>query len=152
MRRRIAWALTHQTLDCSLTKALDDRRKPHLVLRPQRQQTTNLSRTPQGVNPAPQPPETEETPVTETLRNRATSRRLIPLIAAAITLSVGAGAAHAQSIGNLSIAKGGTNSADEVQTSNPRYQRTSAVAVQSSTSTSFTTRYSFLVAADYDGF
>ena len=90
--------------------------------------------------------------MTETLRNRATSRRLIPLIAAAITLSVGAGAAHAQSIGNLSVAKGGTNSADEVGTGNPRFQRASVAAVQSSTSTSFTTRYSFLVAADYDGF
>ncbi|MBY0276450.1 hypothetical protein K2Z84_13990 [Candidatus Binatia bacterium] len=90
--------------------------------------------------------------MTETLRNRATSRRLIPLIAAAIALSVHAGTAHAQSIGNLSVAKGGTNSADEVGTGNPRFQRASAVAVQTSTSTSFTTRYSFLVAVDYDGF
>ena len=90
--------------------------------------------------------------MTETLRNRATSRRLIPLIAAAIALSVGAGTAHAQSIANLSIAKGGTNSNDEVSTSNPRFQRLSTVAIQSSTSTSFTTRYAFMVAADYDGF
>ena len=90
--------------------------------------------------------------MTETLRNRATSRRLIPLIAATIALSVGAGAAHAQSISNLSIVKNGTNSADEVQTSNPRYQRRSTVQVLSSSASSFDTRYGFLVAADYDGF
>src|SRR5690606_17588660 len=100
----------------------------------------------------PGKPQTEEIPVTETLRNRATSRRLIPLIAATIALSVGAGAAHAQSISNLSIVKNGTNSADEVQTSNPRYQRRSTVQVLSSSASSFDTRYGFLVAADYDGF
>lgn len=90
--------------------------------------------------------------MTETLRNRATCRGLIPLIAAAIAVSVSAGTAGAQSIGNLSIAKGGTNSADEVQTSNPRFQRASAVAAGLTSSTSFDARYSFLVAADYDGF
>lgn len=88
----------------------------------------------------------------ETLRNRATSRRLIPLIAATIALSVGAGAAHAQSISNLTIVKNGTNSADQLTASgNLKTQTASTVAIQSSNATSFDTRYAFFVGNDRDG-
>jgi len=98
------------------------------------------------------PPETEETPVTQMLRTRATCRALIPLIAVAIAVSVSAGSAGAQTISGLTIVKNGTNSADEVQTSNPRFQRASTVSVLSSSAGAFSTRYAFLVGADYDGF
>jgi len=90
--------------------------------------------------------------VTETLRNRATSRRLIPLIAATIALSVGAGTAHAQSITNLSPVKNGTNSSDQLTaTGNMKTERASTVATLSSNATSFQTRYAFLVGNDRDG-
>ena len=90
--------------------------------------------------------------MTETLRDRATCRALIPLIALAITVSVSAGTAAAQSIGNLSIVKGGTNSADQLTASGDmKTQTNSTVAIQSSAATTFSTRYAFLVGNDRDG-
>ncbi len=91
--------------------------------------------------------------MTEKLRHRATSRGLIPLIAVAIAVSVGASTAEAQSISNLTIVKNGTNSADQLTASGDmKTQTNSTVAIQGTpTATSFATRYAFLVGNDRDG-
>lgn len=90
--------------------------------------------------------------MTETLRHRATCKGLIPLIAVAISVSVSAGTAAAQTISNLSIVKNGTNSADQLTASGDvKTQTASTVAVQSSSASSFATRYAFLLGNDRDG-
>lgn len=83
-------------------------------------------------------------------RVRATRSLTLPIVAIALMLE--RRPAPAQTIDNLSISKNAVNTADEVSTGNPRFERRSAVEVLSSASTSFSTRYGFMVATDYDGF
>ena len=78
-------------------------------------------------------------------------RQAAVLLAAlqAASLVAGESIALAQSITNVSITKNAGNSADEILSStNLSYERTTTVATQSSTATSFTTRYAEVVGTD----
>src|SRR5215471_18522425 len=97
--------------------------------------------------------EHRRSPVAQNPRTPRTSRANgLSSVAFALALALLAGEARAQTITNLSIVKNGTNSLDEIQNTNPLFQRASTAVIQNPTTTSFNARYAFLVAADYDGF
>jgi hypothetical protein len=61
-----------------------------------------------------------------------------------------AGGASGQTISNISIVKNLGNSADALQTGNDAYQQKTAVSIESSSATTFATRYAEIVGADTD--
>lgn len=78
-------------------------------------------------------------------QTRRTTARAIEACVGALLI---AGVASAQTITGVVAAKNAGNSANEVSTANPSYERESFVEVTAATATSFTSRYYGLVSAD----
>ncbi|MDX2171448.1 MAG: hypothetical protein SF182_30565 [Deltaproteobacteria bacterium] len=75
-------------------------------------------------------------------------RRVHRAVAAGVAVLLAGGVARAQTITGVVAAKNAGNSANEISTANPSYERESAVQVIAATATAFTSRYSGLASAD----
>lgn len=83
------------------------------------------------------------------LRSLHSSTWIRALLLATLVLALGAGESAAQSISNLAITKNAGNTGDTLSDGvTQSYQRKSTTAVQSSSATSFTTRYAWVVGVD----